>query len=117
VKHFKFELSGKKRLHQRPRAAEIRACKPWLLAEIRAVQAKAVVLLGATAAQSLLGGSVRVMKSRGAPIPSSLAPIVFVTIHPSSVLRERDEDARARAFDSLVADLEAVVERLAAIER
>jgi uracil-DNA glycosylase family protein len=112
VKHFKWRAQGKRRLHQTPRVGEVNACRPWLEAEVAAVGPDAVVALGATAARSLFGPKVKVMKDRGALLESDLAPLATVTIHPSAVLRAGDE--RAEAFDSLVADLKLVSDALAA---
>jgi DNA polymerase len=103
VKHFKWERVGKRRLHKRPNGGEIQACKPWLEAEIAVVQPTALVCLGATAAQALLGRDFRVSRSRGRFIPSNLAPHVLATVHPSSLLRTRDdrEAEIARFVDDL----------------
>ena len=112
VKHFRYEQRGKRRIHQRPSAEHIKACRPWLEAELAVIEPRVLVLLGAVAAQALLGSKVRVTKDRGKPLESGLAPVVLVTIHPSAILRERDEPARAAAFDAFVADLEVVAEVL-----
>jgi DNA polymerase len=112
VKHFKWRPQGKRRLHQTPRVGEVNACRPWLEAEVAAVGPEAVVALGATAARSLFGPRVKVMKDRGALLESDLAPLAAVTIHPSAVLRAGDE--REEAFASLVADLRVVADALAA---
>jgi uracil-DNA glycosylase len=106
VKHFKWTGKGKRRIHQKPNADEIRACRPWLDAELAAVEPKVLVALGATAAHALLGGRFKLTRERGRPVESDLAPIVMVTVHPSSVLRMPDDDARRRAYADLVADLE-----------
>jgi DNA polymerase len=108
VKHFRYEERGKRRIHQRPSAEHIRACRPWLDAELAAVRPRVLVCLGAVAAQALLGSKIRVTKDRGRPLESELAPVVLVTIHPSAILRERDEPARDQAFRAFVADLEVV---------
>ena len=108
VKHFKWRPRGKRRLHQTPRAGEVEACRPWLEAEIEAVEPRALVALGATAAKALFGSAVRVTKDRGKPIETSLAPLGAVTIHPSAILRLSDSDERHDALDALVADLSAV---------
>jgi uracil-DNA glycosylase family protein len=105
VKHFRYEERGKRRIHQRPSAEHIRACRPWLDAELAAVRPRVLVCLGAVAAQALLGSKIRVTKDRGKPLESELAPVVLVTIHPSAILRERDEPARDQAFRAFVADL------------
>jgi uracil-DNA glycosylase family protein len=113
VKHFKFTLRGKRRIHKTPSRTEVVACRPWLFAEIASVQPDVVVLLGATAAQSLLGSTFRLTAHRGEVLrlPSSdetanldVDPKVVVTTHPSAVLRGPPED-RQKAFDTLVADL------------
>jgi DNA polymerase len=91
VKHFKWELRGKRRIHKKPNAQEIAACRPWLEAEIALVKPKVIVALGATAAQSLMGPQFRVTKERGQFIESTLAPSVMATVHPSSILRAPDE--------------------------
>jgi uracil-DNA glycosylase family protein len=108
VKHFSFERKGKARLHKRPRPGEIRACKPWLEAELEVLRPNAVVLLGATAAQSIFGPSFRVTRERGKPLQSDIAPLVVATIHPSAVLRVPDPAAREQALDELVSDLRLV---------
>jgi DNA polymerase len=107
VKHFKFEERGKARLHKRPRPGEIRACRPWLLAELALIRPRALVLLGATAAQAVLGADFRVTRDRGRPVPSELAPIVIATVHPASILRADDAD-RERALAEFVEDLRTV---------
>jgi DNA polymerase len=114
VKHFRYTPRGKRRIHATPEAAHIAACKPWLVAELRAVRPEVVVCLGATAVRSLLGTTVRVMRDRGTPMvrETSLGETTFVvTVHPSSVLRG-PEDQRDTAFAALVADLRVVVEQL-----
>jgi uracil-DNA glycosylase len=108
VKHFKWKPRGNRRLHQAPRAGEIEACKPWLEAEVQAVEPQAILALGATAARSLFGSKVKVLKDRGRQIDSPLAPLAAVTIHPSAILRLREHDEREAEFAAFVADLEAV---------
>ena len=108
VKHFKFERRGKRRIHKKPAAEEIRACRPWLDAELAVVKPDVLVALGATAAQALLGRGFRVTRDRGVPVDSDLAPNVLATVHPSSILRARDEAERREAYDAFVADLEVV---------
>ncbi|GAO05157.1 UdgX family uracil-DNA binding protein [Anaeromyxobacter sp. PSR-1] len=105
VKHFKWEPRGKRRIHQKPSAGEVRACRPWLDAELAAVRPRALVCLGATAAQALLGRGFRLTERRGQPVPSPLAEIVIATVHPSAVLRAPDDAARREALAGLVADL------------
>ena len=103
VKHFKFEQRGRRRIHQTPKRFEIDACSPWLRAELAAVAPDVLVILGATAGKALLGAGFRLRDVRGRPIDSDLAPFVTATIHPSAILRARDErDAEREAF---VADL------------
>ncbi|HEX6602933.1 MAG TPA: UdgX family uracil-DNA binding protein [Solirubrobacterales bacterium] len=112
VKHFKWKPKGKRRLHQTPRAGEIEACKPWLQAEVEAVEPQALLAMGATAARSLFGTKVKVTKDRGRPLESPLAPVAAITIHPSAILRLRDHDEREAEFAGFVADLEAVATAL-----
>ena len=112
VKHFSFEPRGKARLHKRPRPGEVRACAPWLKAELAAVRPDVLVLLGATAAQSIFGPRFLVSRERGKPLASPLAPLVIATIHPSAVLRSPDEASRQEAFASLVEDLKIVATHL-----
>jgi len=108
VKHFKWEARGKKRIHKKPNALEVAACRPWLDAEIALVKPRVLVCLGATAAQALLGSAFRVTKSRGTLVPSGLAPFVTATVHPSSILREPDDAARRAATAAFVKDLRKV---------
>lgn len=98
VKHFKWVPRGKRRIHEKPRASEIRACRPWVDAEIAAVAPKVIVCLGSTAAQALLGTQFRVSRQRGQWIRSSLAPYVLATVHPASILREPDDSLRETAI-------------------
>jgi DNA polymerase len=106
VKHFKWKARGKRRIHDKPSWGEVAACRPWLDAELEAVRPEVLVLLGATAAQALLGRSFRVTQSRGVPIDDTeLATHVLATVHPSSILRERDADARHSAQAQFVEDL------------
>jgi uracil-DNA glycosylase family protein len=108
VKHFKWEGRGKRRIHQKPNAEELAACRPWLDAELSVLHPRVLVVLGATAAQALLGRSFRVTKQRGVPVDSELAPNVLATVHPSSILRAPDEAARREAYTAFVADLRVV---------
>lgn len=110
VKHFKWrpDPRSKRRLHERPNRAEIGACFPWVEAELQLVRPQALVLLGATAAQALVGPDVRVTRDHGRRLRSELAPLVVATIHPSAILRARGADARTAALDALVADLRIV---------
>ena len=108
VKHFKWEPRGKRRIHQKPNAVEIAACRPWMEAEIAAVKPNVLVCLGATAAQALLGRSFRVSRDRGRFVASDLAPRVIATVHPSSLLRAPDEATRRAETARFVADLKKV---------
>jgi uracil-DNA glycosylase len=105
VKHFKWEPRGKRRIHKKPNAAEISACRPWLDTEIELVKPRVVVCLGATAAQALIGPKFKVTASRGEFIPSTLAPYVMATVHPSSILRAPDDEARRREMRQFTDDL------------
>jgi uracil-DNA glycosylase len=105
VKHFKWEPRGKRRIHKKPNAAEIAACRPWLDAEIAVIKPKVVVCLGATAAQALLGRDFRVTQHRGEFVKSPLAPYVMATVHPSSILRAPDDETRHEEMRRFVADL------------
>jgi uracil-DNA glycosylase len=113
VKHFKWRARGKRRLHQTPRAGEVEACKPWLEAELKAVQPTGLLALGATAGKALFGPSVRVTRDRGQLIDSPLAPVAALTLHPSAILRLRDHDEREDALASLVDDLRLLAESAA----
>jgi DNA polymerase len=110
VKHFKWELKGKRRLHKKPSAREIAACRPWLIAELSVTKPKVIVCLGATAAQTLLGKDFRVSRQRGALIPSPLAPFVMATVHPSSILRAPDDESRRLAREQFLDDLKKVAQ-------
>lgn len=112
VKHFKWRPAGKRRLHQKPGAEEIRSCRPWLETEIDVVAPAVVVCLGATAAQALLGPTFRVTRQRGQFVAWKRAPKVLATVHPSSILRAPDEEARDRELDAFVADLAVVAAHL-----
>jgi uracil-DNA glycosylase len=112
VKHFKWRPRGKRRIHQAPNAEEVAACRPWLDAELEAVQPRVLVCLGAIAAKALLGSGFRVSRQRGERVASDLAPVVMATVHPSSILRAPDDDARERAMEAFVADLEKVAKVL-----
>jgi DNA polymerase len=105
VKHFKWEPRGKRRIHKKPNAAEIAACRPWLDAEISVLKPRVVVCLGATAAQALLGRDFRVTQRRGEFVESPLAPFVMATVHPSSILRAPDDETRDEGMRRFVADL------------
>jgi DNA polymerase len=111
VKHFKHTQRGKRRIHARPSAAEVRACRPWLEAEIQIVRPSMIVALGATAAMSLFGPDFRVTKRRGVPFASPWAAWSMATVHPSSLLRAPDEAARRAAWSSFISDLGVLARR------
>ena len=113
VKHFKFEERGKRRIHQKPGKREVDACMPWLRSELDVVKPTALLLLGATAGKALLGESFKLTQSRGRPLDSDLAQLVVATIHPSAILRARDDASRQAQRESFTADLRAVAESLA----
>jgi uracil-DNA glycosylase family protein len=108
VKHFKWEPRGKRRIHAKPNWSELGACRPWLEAELSVVHPRVLVCLGATAAQSLLGRQFRVTKQRGEWVESDLAEHVTATIHPSAILRQRDEQSRLAEMKAFVEDLKLV---------
>jgi uracil-DNA glycosylase len=112
VKHFKWKPRGKRRLHEKPKASEVEACLPWLGAEIEIVKPRILVLLGATAAQALLGKQFRVTKQRGIWLESELAGRVIATVHPSSILRAPDPETREAAYAEFVHDLETIAAEL-----
>jgi len=112
VKHFKWEPRGKRRLHKKPNALEISACRPWLDAEIKVVKPEVVVLLGATAAQGVMGRQFRVTQQRGQWVQSTIAPLVMATVHPSSILRAPDDDSRHEEMRKFVDDLKKVAAQL-----
>jgi len=109
VKHFKFRERGKRRIHDKPTHVEAMACLPWLERELALLKPRALVALGATAAQGLFGRDFRVTRQHGQLVDSPLAPLVTATIHPSAILRGRDEDERRKLRDTMVADLRVVV--------
>jgi uracil-DNA glycosylase family protein len=111
VKHFRYKLRGKRRIHQKPDRWEVTACFPWLQAELAMVRPEALVCLGAIAAQALLGSQIRIGRDRGRPIDSDLAELVTLTTHPSAILRTEDEH-REQAMEMFVADLRQVAEWL-----
>jgi uracil-DNA glycosylase len=108
VKHFKWESRGKRRIHAKPNWSELAACRPWLEAELAVVRPRVLVCLGATAAQALLGRQFRVTKQRGEWIDSDLAERVTATIHPSAILRQRDDKSRHKEMEAFVNDLKQV---------
>ena len=109
VKHFKWEPRGKRRIHKKPNSREIAACRPWMEAELRLVRPKLLVCLGATAAQAIFGPSFRVTRDRGKVLDSQFAPRVLATVHPSSLLRQPDEESREREYRLFVKDLRAAL--------
>ncbi len=113
VKHFKWEPRGSRRIHQKPNAREVAACRQWLDAELMVLHPRALVCLGATAAKAILGPKFKVTEQHGRPVESPLAPIVVATTHPSAVLRMPDAEARHRAMQALVDDLRAVARLVA----
>jgi DNA polymerase len=114
VKHFKFEERGKRRIHQTPKRFEVDACRPWLDAELQALEPEALIALGATAGKALFGSSFRVTRQRGELLESDLAPIVSATIHPSAILRGPDDRARQEERRAFRADLATVAAALKA---
>ena len=115
VKHFKFMRRGKRRIHKKPNAEEIRACHPWLEAEIAVVRPRIVVCLGASAAQALLGSQIRVTKDRGRLMPAAFAESVMVTVHPSSILRAPDDETRRLERRAFVRDMKVAAGALASV--
>jgi DNA polymerase len=114
VKHFIWRPSGKRRLHERPNAAEVRACRPWLDLELEIVRPDLLVCLGATAAQAIIGGEFRITERRGEIIPGvDRRPPVLATFHPSAILRARSPDDRERSMAALIADLSSAAEFVA----
>jgi uracil-DNA glycosylase family protein len=108
VKHFKWQARGKRRIHQKPNWSEIAACRPWLDAELEVLGPRVLVCLGSTAAQALLGRQFRVTRERGKLLDSDLAEHVLATVHPSSILRQQDEESRRTELEAFVRDLKAV---------
>jgi len=105
VKHFKWEPRGKRRIHKKPNAAEIGACRVWLDAEIHAIKPRAIICLGATAAQAIIGPKFKVSVQRGTFVESPLAPLVTATVHPSSILRAPSDEARRFEMEMFIEDL------------
>jgi uracil-DNA glycosylase family protein len=112
VKHFKWIQRGKRRMHQKPLIRQVISCKPWLQAELEVVHPKVVVCLGGTAAQSMLGRIVRVTKERGTFLDGDSGETVFITVHPSAILRQRGESEREKEYDRFVADMKLVHRKL-----
>jgi DNA polymerase len=112
VKHFKWKPRGKRRLHQKPNAEEISACRPWLDGELKVVKPEVIVCLGATAAKALLGPSFRVTRERGRFLEPDFAPLATATVHPSSILRVQEDEERRIARREFTEDLRRVAERL-----
>jgi len=115
VKHFSFQQRRRRLLHQTPKRFEIDACKPWLEAELEVVKPEALVIMGAIAARALLGSSFKVTQHRGKLLDSELAPIVSATVHPSSILRQPDEESRVREREAFARDLRVIVEALGSV--
>lgn len=116
VKHFKWEPSGKRRLHKKPSARDVASCRPWLLKELELLKPKVLVLLGGTAAQAILGPSVRVLRDRGTFQPSEYCEQTLVTVHPSSLLRAPDEKGREAAYRQFLDDLGKIAKSLPKID-
>jgi uracil-DNA glycosylase family protein len=112
VKHFKWIWRGKRRLHQKPSIRQVVACRPWLEVEIEAVQPHILVCMGATAAQSIVGKPVPIMKERGKFIDSALGKLAFITIHPSAILRQRDKDEREEEYRRFASEMKLVKRKL-----
>jgi uracil-DNA glycosylase family protein len=112
VKHFNWEPRGRRRIHKKPNAEHISACRPWLETELRLVKPKVLVCLGATAAQAIIGRTFRLTQHRGELVETGLEPMVTATVHPSSILRAPDDEARHEAMEAFVADLTKVASLL-----
>src|SRR3954452_15168895 len=112
VKHFKFEERGRRRIHQTPKRFEVEACRPWFDEELEQVEPEALIVLGATAGKALFGGSFRITRERGRLLDSELAPLVSATIHPSAILRQRDDAEREAEREAFAEDLRAVADAL-----
>ena len=117
VKHFNWapDERGKRRIHKKPRYSEIQACRPWLDAEIEAVRPEVVICMGATAAQAILGKDFKVLRDRGRFVPSDMAPFVMATVHPSSILRARDD--RHEQMQAFVRDLTVAAKQIQKLRR
>jgi uracil-DNA glycosylase len=112
VKHFKWEPRGKRRIHKKPNSLEIKACRPWLDAELAAVKPRVLVCLGASAAQALLGKDFRVSQQRGQFVESPLAPHATATVHPASILRAPDDETRHAEREHFIEDLKQIANLL-----
>ena len=112
VKHFSFAERGRRRIHQTPKRFEVDACKPWLEEELKVVEPEVLVVLGATAGKALFGSGFRVTQDRGKPIESELAPLVTATVHPSSILRQQNDEDRMAERHAFTEDLRVVAEQL-----
>jgi DNA polymerase len=108
VKHFKWEPRGKRRIHKKPNAVEINACRPWLQAEIDVVKPRVIICLGSTAAQAVIGPKFRVSTQRATFVPSPLAPFVTATVHPSSILRAQTDEQRRAEMARFIGDLKKI---------
>jgi uracil-DNA glycosylase family protein len=119
VKHFSWvpDERGKRRIHKKPRYSEIKACRPWLDAEITVTRPDVIICLGATAAQELLGKEFSVMRERGKFVPSPLAPYVMATVHPSSILRAQDDESRREQKCALISDLQVAARKIKSLRR
>ena len=117
VKHFKWEPRGKRRIHKKPNSLQIAACRPWLEAEIARVRPRVVVLLGATAAQAIMGAKFRVTQQRGKVLPADIATHVMATVHPSAILRAPDDESRRRERQQFVDDLRVLAKFLKGQEK
>lgn len=115
VKHFKFEERGKRRIHKKPGTGEINACKPWLAAEISAIKPDVLVILGATAAQSIMGKDFRIARDRGKFLEHSSAKYVYATVHPSALLRIPDVDERHAEYARFVSELHEIGQKVSAL--
>jgi uracil-DNA glycosylase len=113
VKHFRFEERGKRRIHKKPSTGEVKACEPWLQAEILSIKPEVIVCLGATAAQALLGNKFRLTEERGKPLSHPHARHIVATIHPSAILRIREQEERHAEYARFVADLKKIRDLLA----
>lgn len=112
VKHFKWEPRGKRRIHKKPNASEINACRPWLEAELGLLKPNVVVCLGATAAQAFFGSQFKVTRERGNFFETALAPVVMATVHPSSILRAYDDESRREQMSMFIKDLKRAATKL-----